>query len=93
VTRLGAILAALVAALLVVPAIAHEVRPAYLDMRETALDEFAVVWKVPAQGEMRLGLHARLPSVRGEVRAGTVNRGWSLPGAMDGSLRGRAEGP
>lgn len=58
---LGAVLAALVVALLDVPAIAHEVRPAYLDMRETAPDEFAVVWKVPAQGEMRLGLHARLP--------------------------------
>jgi hydrogenase/urease accessory protein HupE len=61
VTRLGTILAALVAALIAVPATAHEVRPAYLDMRETVANEFAVVWKVPAQGEMRLGLHARLP--------------------------------
>ncbi|MEP9388591.1 HupE/UreJ family protein [Mesorhizobium sp. KR9-304] len=40
---------------------AHEIRPAYLEMRETAPDEFAIVWKVPALGEMRLGLHARLP--------------------------------
>lgn len=57
----------LVALLLLVPLLvaapthAHEIRPAYLEMRETRPDEFAVVWKVPAVGEMRLGLHARLP--------------------------------
>ena len=61
-TRLGALLAALVATSFAAPAIAHEIRPAYLDMRETAIDEFAVVWKVPAQGEFRLGLYARLPA-------------------------------
>lgn len=44
-----------------VPGLAHEIRPAYLDMRETAPGAFAVVWKVPAQGEMRLGLYVRLP--------------------------------
>jgi hydrogenase/urease accessory protein HupE len=40
---------------------AHEMRPAYLDMRETAADEFSVLWKVPALGDMRLGLYLRLP--------------------------------
>src|SRR5512137_2941059 len=40
---------------------AHEVRPAYLEMRETAPDTFDVTWKVPARGEYRLSLHARLP--------------------------------
>lgn len=40
---------------------AHEMRPAYLDIREMAPDEFSVVWKVPARGEMRLGLYVRLP--------------------------------
>ncbi len=40
---------------------AHEMRPAYLEMRETAADEFAVVWKVPALGDRRLGLYVRLP--------------------------------
>lgn len=43
------------------PAAAHELRPGYLDMRETAPDEFAVVWKVPARGDARLALHVRLP--------------------------------
>src|SRR5215510_3328931 len=40
---------------------AHEMRPAYLEMKETAPDVFAVVWKVPALGELRLGLYVSLP--------------------------------
>lgn len=60
--RLGAILAFLLAALVATPGQAHEVRPAYLDMRETAPDQFAIVWKAPARGEMRLSLHVRLPA-------------------------------
>jgi hydrogenase/urease accessory protein HupE len=43
------------------PVAAHELRPAYLDLREVAPNEFAVLWKVPALGQMRLGLDARLP--------------------------------
>lgn len=54
-------LISLLALLASAPSHAHEVRPAYLDMRETAPGEFAVVWKVPALGEMRLGLYVRLP--------------------------------
>ena len=42
-------------------AIAHELRPAYLDVRETATNEFAVLWKVPALDDLRLGLYFRLP--------------------------------
>ncbi|PKA45553.1 hypothetical protein CWR43_00525 [Rhizobium sullae] len=60
-TRLGALLAALIPVFLATSGMAHEIRPAYLDMRETTRDEFAVVWKVPAQGNMRLGLYASLP--------------------------------
>jgi HupE / UreJ protein len=40
---------------------AHEVRPAFLEIRETASDTFEVLWKVPARGEYRLSLHVRLP--------------------------------
>ena len=40
---------------------AHELRPAYLDVRETATNEFAVLWKVPALDDLRLGLYVRLP--------------------------------
>jgi hypothetical protein len=44
------------------PALAHEVRPAYLELRELGAGRFAVLWKVPARGEMRLSLAVRLPA-------------------------------
>ncbi len=40
---------------------AHELRPAYLELRESAPDVFAIVWKVPARGDYKLGLNVRLP--------------------------------
>lgn len=43
------------------PLDAHEVRPAYLQLRQTAAETFNVLWKVPARGELRLGLKAQLP--------------------------------
>jgi hydrogenase/urease accessory protein HupE len=35
---------------------AHELRPAYLELRETAPGTWAVLWKVPARDEMRLSI-------------------------------------
>ena len=44
-------------------AFAHEVRPAYLELRETGPETFDVLWKVPGGGEnLRLGLHVELPA-------------------------------
>ena len=44
-------------------AFAHEVRPAYLELRQTAPDTYDAFWKVPGQGEnMRLGLYVELPA-------------------------------
>ncbi len=40
---------------------AHEVRPGYLEMRETSAETFEVLWKLPAKGDRRLGLKVRLP--------------------------------
>ena len=41
----------------------HEVRPAYLELRQAALDTYDVLWKVPALGEdRRLGIYVRLPA-------------------------------
>lgn len=40
---------------------AHELRPAYLVLRETAEGRFDAVWKVPARENLRLGLYVRLP--------------------------------
>ncbi len=59
--KLGALLALPLLPLVGASAMAHEVRPAYLDMRETEPDAFTVLWKVPAQGRMRLALDAHLP--------------------------------
>lgn len=60
-TRLLAICLAFLA--LSLPAASHELRPAYLDMRETGPGVFAVVWKVPARGDKRLSLSIALPSL------------------------------
>src|SRR5690242_7941420 len=40
---------------------AHEVRPAYLELREGPVNEFQMTWKVPALGEFRLSMAPRLP--------------------------------
>jgi hydrogenase/urease accessory protein HupE len=45
------------------PVLAHEVRPAYLELRQTGTDTYDVLWKVPARGEnMRLGIYVEFPS-------------------------------
>ena len=40
---------------------AHESRPGYLELRETTANRFDVLWKQPAQGEMRLKLDPVFP--------------------------------
>jgi hydrogenase/urease accessory protein HupE len=52
-------------ALLCLPAAtsAHELRPAFLELRQTGAETYSVLWKVPGRGEeLRLGVYARLPS-------------------------------
>jgi hydrogenase/urease accessory protein HupE len=53
----------LVSALLCAPtAVRADVfRPAYLELRETGADQYDVLWKVPAQGELRLAMAVRFP--------------------------------
>jgi len=42
---------------------AHEVRPAYLELRQTGPETYDVLWKVPGQGEdLRFGLLVEMPS-------------------------------
>ena len=42
---------------------AHEVRPAYLELRETTPDTYDILWKVPARGgDERLAIYVRLPA-------------------------------
>ena len=47
---------------IVTPANAHEVRPAYLEVIETAADEHTVVWKQPIRGNQRLRIDPIFPS-------------------------------
>src|ERR1700748_1023612 len=43
-------------------ALAHEVRPAYLQLRQTGPEIYDAFWKVPGQGEnLRLGIYVELP--------------------------------
>jgi hydrogenase/urease accessory protein HupE len=43
--------------------LAHEVRPAYLELRQTGVETFDALWKVPGQGEnLRFGLYVGLPA-------------------------------
>ncbi|MBV8937865.1 MAG: HupE/UreJ family protein [Alphaproteobacteria bacterium] len=51
-------------ALLLLPAtniLAHEVRPSFLELRETAPNFYLMTWKVPALGDYRLGITPHLP--------------------------------
>ncbi len=50
---------------------AHEVRPGYLRIQQIDVETYDVLFRVPARGDMRLGLYARLPEhcvTRGEAR-------------------------
>jgi len=60
------ILVALASLLVPLPGHAHEVRPAYLDLREERTGEYSVLWKTPMLGEMRLALD---PVFSGPVEA------------------------
>jgi hydrogenase/urease accessory protein HupE len=43
--------------------VAHEIRPAYLELRQTGPETYDALWKVPGQGEnLRLGLYVDLPA-------------------------------
>lgn len=55
------VLALLVQMFQLTAASAHELRPAFLNLRQTAANQYSVLWKVPALGDLRLGLYVRLP--------------------------------
>jgi hydrogenase/urease accessory protein HupE len=76
--------------------LAHEVRPAYLELRQLGAESWAVLWKVPGRGEsLRLALHPELPA--GSEREGApriehhdnafIER-WTLsrPGGLTGGM-------
>jgi len=40
---------------------AHEVRPAYLRIQQSSPEQFDVLWRVPARGDLRLGIYVGMP--------------------------------
>lgn len=73
---------------------AHQYWPGYLQMRQTDAQSFEVMWKVPAQGELRLPLGVQLPAECRPTRPTSVSADgrsvverWSV--RCDGGLDGR----
>ena len=67
----------------ITPVVAHEIRPAYLELVELSGGRVEVSWQLPALGEMRLALRPRLPDTcrdagsRGFTRtAGAIVERW-----------------
>jgi len=60
---------------------AHEVRPAYLELRQTGPEAYDALWKVPGLGEdLRFGLYVELPAVCTNLtarRASMVNNAFT----------------
>lgn len=94
--RLACLLAGLVlAALLAVSAAwAHEVRPAYLEIKQTAPGQFSILWRTPLLSGMRLPVELKLPDdvqnvkepIVQELTDSLVERRWidAGPGGLAG---------
>lgn len=77
---------------------AHEVRPAYLELRQSGPETYDVLWKVPGLGpDLRLGIYVELPAGctnTSEPRATMINNSfterWSVTcaaGLSGGTIR------
>ncbi len=58
---MGRIVASFVLLLLSGLTVADEIRPGYLELIESSQNIFSVLWKVPARGNSKLSLEAKLP--------------------------------
>ena len=76
--RLLPTFAALAVLFFSVSAFAHELRPAYLELREEKPGEFSVLWKTPMLGDARLALE---PEFSGDAKAITPVTTRTPPGA------------
>ncbi len=93
-TRRAILLVALLAG--AAPALAHEVRPAYLELQETAAGEVEVLWKTPMRGDLRLALAPVLSGPSEEATpiatreaGGAALQTWRLRLPAGEPLRGR----
>ena len=69
-------------------ALAHESRPGYLELRETGPGQYAVLWKQPVLGEMRLPIDPVFPS---QCKVRSAGEGVVATGSL--VLRGTLECP
>src|SRR5687768_14630641 len=87
---------AVVAVLLAQPALSDELRPGYLEVRQTGPDAYNLLFKVPARGEdLRLAIYVKLPEGTQEVglpRASFAEGAYVERRAIrrDGGLAGQA---
>ncbi|MFV8782116.1 HupE/UreJ family protein [Microbulbifer sp. SA54] len=68
--------------------LAHELRPAYLQITQKAPEEFSVLWRVPARGQMKLSLSVafdgevtQLDSAAGRLANGMYSERWHINSA------------
>jgi hydrogenase/urease accessory protein HupE len=76
----------------------HELRPGYLELRQTGSETYEVLWKVPGQGEnLRLGLYVGFPAgctnvtaTRGSMVNNAFTQRWTVRctgGLAGGTIR------
>jgi len=78
------------------PVLAHEVRPAYLEIRQTDAAHYAVVWKQPTLGDVAIHLAPHLsngwleqPPADQYAAAGFLIRAWKITDPAANPLAGR----
>ncbi len=79
-------------------AVAHELQPAFLELKETAPDRYAVLWKLPSLGEasdVRMPLMPVFPETcrqLADARSDRVGTAWVFTAKLEcrGGLAGRA---
>src|SRR5687768_1211009 len=78
-----------IAAITAAPVAAHEIRPAFLQIREIEPATYDVLWKTPAQGDLRLALNIVWPR---QCRTLSVPRAALVEGAVIERLRATCQG-
>ncbi len=90
-TASASLLALLIA--LALPAVAHEVRPGYLELRQVGDQSYRLLWKAPVAGAATVPLHpvfsAGCRIGRGEAQPSPGAVVWNTTLRCDGGLRGK----
>jgi hypothetical protein len=78
------------------PALAHEVRPAYLEIDQTGPSTYTVIWKQPVMGDVAIHLIPHLsngwleqPPIDQYATGGFMIRQWSISAATPSALAGK----